>query len=265
MKRTGFARAGASDQRDVLTRAHCQCRPMKHRPPGGVAEHDVLEKNRRPLRAVGRVARRRLRLFEGRGQGREDALGAGHRSLNGLPLFAERGDRLEDALQENQKRRQGAERDAERGERLARPGPQERGDRQRRQNRGHGRVERRIACRAVRCRQRVAEHPPKSADRLALSAEGANDLDASEILLQARGERPDGDSRGALRLADADLQEPERDHQRRRDERRHQGERGAEDGHARGQGHAAALDSPPGWRCPRRTRCRVPRRPRYTG
>jgi hypothetical protein len=195
--------------------------------------------NRRAFAAVLRPRRGRSCVLGREGQRGEDALGAGQSSLDRLPLFAQRRDRLEDALKENQERRQGAERDAERFERRARPGPQQGGDRQRRQHGGDGRVQGGEACGTVRRRQRFAEHLAESSDRFALTAERANDLDASQALLQPSRERPDRDARRSLGLTHAHLQEAKRDHERRCDQGGHQGEGGTEHEHPDREGQEA--------------------------
>src|SRR5215470_18650643 len=141
MERARLARASAADQRDVLARRDSEARAVQYRLPRSVAEYDVVEEDRCLIGLAGRGVDPGRRIVHGCGEGREDALGAGHRPLNRLPLFAERGDRLKDTLQEDEKRRQGAERDTERGEALTRAGPQERRERQRGQDGGDRSVE----------------------------------------------------------------------------------------------------------------------------
>ena len=60
----------------------------------------------------------------------------------------------------------------------------------------------------------LAEHLPESADRFGLTAERANDLDASQALLEPSRERADRDARRSLGLAHAHLQEAASEHQR---------------------------------------------------
>src|SRR5207247_10436979 len=145
------------------------------------------------------------------GQRREDALGARQGTLDRLPFFAQGGDRLEEALQENQERRERSQRDIERVERLSRSGPEQRGDRQGRENGGHRRVEGRERRGAVRRGQDISEHPTKPSGGLAFTTECANDLRAPQAFLETSGERSHRDAGGALGLPEVYLQVPDDD------------------------------------------------------
>src|SRR5262249_60699859 len=99
MERARLARASAADQRDVLARRDSEARAVQYRLPRSVAEHDVVEEDRRLIGLAGRGVDPGLRIVPGCGEGRGDALGAGPRPLNRLSLFAQRGGWREDTLQ----------------------------------------------------------------------------------------------------------------------------------------------------------------------
>src|SRR5439155_13868899 len=192
MQRGCFASPGASHEGHVFAARYFERNPVQDGLAFGVAKLHATQHDRpRPdLEAVagGHGPRSLWRQRECA----EDAFGTGHRALHGLPLLAQRRNRLEEALHEKEERRQGAEGDAECRERLLRPGPQQRRDRERREDRGHRRIDGGEERRTVGRGQAATEYLTKPRHELRHAPEGPNHLGAPEILLEASVDRSHG-------------------------------------------------------------------------